>query len=465
MLLLPWRIARRPYAIPKKSSRRQIRQLITLAIETSCDDTAVAILEKKGNSVTLHFNEKVTANNGAYKGIHPLVALESHQLNLTPLIRKAVQHVPTISAQASCGKPDFVSVTRGPGMRSNLSTGLDTAKGLAVAWDVPLLGVHHMQAHALTPRLDYALHKRDPNSPLEPSFPFLSLLVSGGHTLLIHSESLTKHKILANTLDIAIGDCIDKAARSILPASILANAPSGAFGPALEEFAFPNGLTDYKYTPPSSRAEELASCTLPSPYGWPFALPLTISEGGKKSRMLAFAFSGMNTYVQRLAERGWDHDSKKLSKLARDTPMSVDEARYLAREVQRVAFEHLASRVVLVLQDMQEKELKVPKTLVISGGVAANAFLRLVMERFLSVRGFERMKVATPPVNLCTDNAAMIAWAGMEMFEAGFRSELDIRALRKWSLEKLEYPEREEDAKDILTVLRDKERGQMEEVG
>jgi len=180
--------------------------------------------------------------------------------------------------------------------------------------------------------------------------------------------------------------------------------------------------------------------------------------------MLAFAFSGMNTYVQRLAERGWDHDANKLSKLARDTPMSEDEARYLAREVQRVAFEHLASRVVLALQDMQEKELEVPKTLVISGGVAANAFLRLVMESFLAVRGFEPVTVVVPPVSLCTDNAAMIAWAGMEMFEAGFVSELDIRALRKWSLENVKYPEREQDAKDILTVLRDKERGQAEEM-
>lgn len=465
MLFLSWRIAsRKSCANLKKSSRRQTRQLITLAIETSCDDTAVAILEKQGNSATLHFNEKVTANNGVYKGIHPLVALESHQLNLSALIRKAVQHIPSTDAQANKRKPDFVSVTRGPGMRSNLSTGLDTAKGLAVAWDIPLLGVHHMQSHALTPRLDYALRKTDLNSPLKPSFPFLSLLVSGGHTLLIHSESLTKHKILANTLDIAIGDCIDKSARSILPAAILADSPSGAFGPALEHFAFPNGLTDYNYAPPSSRSEELASCTLPSPYGWPFALPLATSEGGRKSRMLAFAFSGMNTYVQRLVERGWDRDGNKLSKLARHIPMSVDEARYLAREVQRVAFEHLASRVVLVLQDMQKKQLEVPKTIVISGGVAANAFLRLVMESFLVVRGFESVKVVTPPVSLCTDNAAMIAWAGMEMFEAGFVNDLNIRALRKWSLENVEYPEREEDAKDIVTALRDKNRRQAEEM-
>lgn len=465
MLLSPWRIAsRKPCPSFRKSSLRQTRQLITLAIETSCDDTAVAILEKQGNSATLHFNEKITANNGAYKGIHPLVALESHQENLSALIRKAVQHLPHTSARGNGRIPDFVSVTRGPGMRANLCTGLDTAKGLAVAWEIPLLGVHHMQAHALTPRLDYALCNTDPNSPLDPPFPFLSLLVSGGHTLLIHSESLTRHKILANTLDIAIGDCIDKAARSILPASLLVDAPSGAFGPLLEHFAFPNGSADYNYTPPSSRAEELASCTRPSPYGWPFALPLAIGEGGKKSRTLAFAFSGMNTYVQRLAERGWDRDANKLSKTRRDSPISQDEVRYLAQEVQRVAFEHLASRVVLVLQDMKEKGLQVPKTLVVSGGVAANAFLRLVMESFLAVRGFEFVKTVTPPVRLCTDNAAMIAWAGMEMLEAGFMSKLDIRALRRWSLENVEHPEREEDAKDILTVLRDKERRQTEEM-
>ena len=112
------------------------RKLLTLAIETSCDDTAVAVLEKtqlpNGKvGATLHFHKKVTSNNTAYHGVHPLASLCSHQENLATLAEEAIQHLPRI--------PDFVAVTRGPGMRTNLSTGLDTAKGLAVAWQVPLL--------------------------------------------------------------------------------------------------------------------------------------------------------------------------------------------------------------------------------------------------------------------------------------------------------------------------------------
>ncbi|KAH0314795.1 peptidase M22, glycoprotease, partial [Aureobasidium melanogenum] len=198
------------------------RTLLTLAIETSCDDTSVAIVEKhKDASATLHFHKKVTANTAAYNGIHPVVALESHQSSLAPLLQEALNHLPPTQPDSdprrslhhgpiSRVKPDFISATRGPGMRSNLSVGLDAGKALAVAWDVSVIGVHHMQAHALTPRLVSALESRTVTGP---SFPFLSALVSGGHSMLIESTGLTDHKILATTGDIALGDCLDKAAR------------------------------------------------------------------------------------------------------------------------------------------------------------------------------------------------------------------------------------------------------------
>ncbi|KAK4973299.1 Mitochondrial tRNAs modification protein, partial [Elasticomyces elasticus] len=154
-------------------------------------------------------------------------------------------------------RPDFVSVTRGPGMRSNLAVGLDTAKGLALAWDVPLLAVHHMQAHALTPRLVSALATKDDfgDATVTPAFPFLTLLVSGGHTMLLSSTSLVEHKILAETNDIALGDCLDKAARAILPLGFLEALPANTpFGCALELFAFPGGASDYEYNAPSTRS-------------------------------------------------------------------------------------------------------------------------------------------------------------------------------------------------------------------
>lgn len=145
------------------------RTLLTLAIETSCDDTCVAVLEKhKNNSATLHFNEKITSDNREYRGVYPIKAHHGHQEKLAGLVRAAVQNLPiqrseiahlgnTLLVKGENGtimrkKPDFVSVTRGPGMRANLITGLDTAKGLAVAWQVPFLGVNHMQVRRIGER-------------------------------------------------------------------------------------------------------------------------------------------------------------------------------------------------------------------------------------------------------------------------------------------------------------------------
>jgi N6-L-threonylcarbamoyladenine synthase len=138
------------------------RNLLTLAIETSCDDTSVAVLEKHhDNSATLHFNSKITSDNRAYKGVYPIVAHESHQKTLANLVNDALRSLPpATSSAADLGntvlvkgtqvtelkkKPDFVTATRGPGMRASLITGVDTGKGLAVAWQVPFLGVHHLQ--------------------------------------------------------------------------------------------------------------------------------------------------------------------------------------------------------------------------------------------------------------------------------------------------------------------------------
>ncbi|KAI4146686.1 MAG: hypothetical protein LQ340_005847, partial [Diploschistes diacapsis] len=217
------------------------------------DDTSVAVLEKHGHPppsprAALHFHEKITANNAPYQGIHPLNSAESHQAHLPGLVQRALHALPradhsdpltTFALPCPTGdgsvthhlKPTFISATRGPGMRSSLATGLDTAKGLALALSVPLVGVHHMQAHLLTPRLCNALatpsstgfpgasgtpSTNPPPSTSDqehPSFPLLTLLISGGHTLLLHSTSLTSHIQLASTADIAAGDCIDKIAR------------------------------------------------------------------------------------------------------------------------------------------------------------------------------------------------------------------------------------------------------------
>lgn len=490
---------RHPRALDKKLTRSFGKRGYTvIAIETSCDDTSVAVVkarhvhlrnlpsdvESSGNggarsqqkslALDVIFHEKVTANNDAYTGIHPLVALESHRANLAPLIRKAWRvfrqhdrerhtsdqqrhaegnhsHPNKLERTPADRVPalDLIAVTRGPGMRSNLSVGLDTAKGLAAVWDIPLVGVHHMQAHALTPRLMTAISNheaegRDNVRELKPAFPFLSVLVSGGHTMLIDSAGLTEHTILAETQDIAIGDFLDKAARAILPPALL-NPP---YGRALERFAFHSKVRDtedktesldaseaveghrhfegaeyiqscipkYEYTAPVRRQDELERRS--TEWGWALAPPLMERKGGESKRMV-YSFAGLLTSVERLMKR--------------DEPFSLRERQDVARDAQRVAFQHLASRVLLHISS-PDTEWK-GDTIVVSGGVASNRFLRHLLRSTLDARGFSHIKVSFPPIELCTDNALMIAWAGIEMYEARYSSGLDIGPIRKWSMD------------------------------
>ncbi|CZR69088.1 related to QRI7-similarity to H.influenzae sialoglycoprotease (gcp) [Phialocephala subalpina] len=425
------------------------QRLLTLAIETSCDDTSVAILEKTNNAAILHFNEKITSDNRSYGGVHPLVAVESHQRNLATLVNRALRSLPKDNGQledhrenlrigtSSKKKPDFVTVTRGPGIRGSLITGLDMAKGLAVAWQVPLLGVNHMQAHALTPRLVNALavgteinglnqKPKDGDSllqsriePSQPQFPFLSLLVSGGHTMLVHSRSLCEHKIIANTTDIAVGDMIDKCARVILPPAYLDTAKDVMYGKLLEGFVFPNKPSTYDYTPPSSftrtrtPADPAHDWVINAPYSNP-------GDGGSIAYADSFTYSGIDSSVRRVIEKR--------------PQMGDEERRMLGKAAMEVAFEHLASRVLFALDRPDIKDIN---TLVVSGGVASNQYLKEILRRNLDVKGQgpEKVELVFPPPKYCTDNAAMIAWTGMEMYEAGWRTKLDALVERRWPID------------------------------
>ncbi|XPS94317.1 N(6)-L-threonylcarbamoyladenine synthase [Ascochyta lentis] len=471
--LSPW-----TRAVPSRCSPR--RRLMTLAIETSCDDTSVAIVEKgahDGQAVArLHFHNKVTCNNTEFHGVHPLFTLKSHQENLAKLVAEAIQHLPTHKGTRRL--PDFVSVTRGPGMRSNLFTGLDTAKGLAVAWQKPLVGVHHMQAHALTPRLVAALEtynttkdsadlRGEPlahgTGALAPTFPILSVLASGGHTMLINSTSLTDHAILGTTDDIAVGECLDKVARVVLPTDELRSAKSTMYGALLESFAFSphihnstpsgseselSGLTAQAYltkhghahdgyTPPTNN--EVAMERSKTKWGWAINQPLTKTGGGNKINTMGMSFSGLMTAVERLVRYPTDPETGKLSKQARSADkVSLDERRDMALGVMRAAFEHIASRVVLALQNTTSTPIT--PAVVVAGGVASNAFLRHVLASTLCAHGFPDVVLYFPPPKYCTDNAAMIAWTGLEMYEAGHVDALSIRAIRKWPLDQLLTP-------------------------
>lgn len=251
-----------------------------------------------------------------------------------------------------------------------------------------------------------------------PSFPFLSLLVSGGHTLLLLSRSLNHHTILAEANSIAIGDMLDKCAREIVPPSEIAAGDSVMYGPVLERFAFPEppGLDiDYEYTPPATRADEIE--LYDSGLGWGLTPPL------HRTTQMAYEFAGINGQILKLL-------------LARPD-MPLPERRLLARHAMRLAFEHLASRLLLALKKHlpAAADEPSPRTLVLAGGVASNRYLVHILRSVLDARGHGYLALVRPPASLCTDNAAMIAWTGMEMYEAGWRSELDVLAIRKWSLD------------------------------
>lgn len=421
------------------------------------------------------------------------------------LLDEALLHLP-LNGASTRRIPDFVSVTRGPGMRSNLFTGVDTAKGLAVAWQRDLVGVHHMQAHALTARLVKALqnsHEQGPASiepphgapvpakiRIEPEFPFLSVLASGGHTLLTHSASLTEHKVLASTTDIAVGECLDKIARSVLPPDLLQTASSTMYGPLLEKFAFSeapmvnldkNTLepkieeqpvlgtqqghphqpvraeyrledttagkylsiygTRYEYVVPKNNEEGLKQNT--TKWGWSFNQPLSKAAGGLKSKSMEMSFSGLLTAVERVVQFKGDISTGKITKTERMTEdISIEERRDMAREAMRAAFTHVASRVVLGLQQdrIQKPASTHVATVVMAGGVAANSFFRFILASVLCAKGYSDVKMVFPPASLCTDNAAMIAWAGFEMYQAGYSDPRTIRAIRKWPLDQLLSP-------------------------
>ena len=422
------------------------------------DDTSVAVLEKtdvpnSGNwpkgyespLATLHFHKTITSNNVEHKGIHPIEALDSHRQNLAVLTNHALEHLPNTNMKASRTKtlilqsgltvglqkrkPDFVTVTRGPGNRSNLSCGLDLAKGLSVAWQVPLLAVHHMQAHALTPRLAWAVKPnsltREQKLP-KPEFPFLSLLVSGGHTILLHSTGLTEHAVMASTMDTAVGEALDKIGRLVLPADRLAEVTDTAYAKHLTQYAFKEAAEYSSYQVAEKRGDEMNK--MPNKFGW------TVQTPYADTKELAFSFSGIASRIQALFEE---------RQAAVEGGISDEERILFARTALGTAFEHLASRTIIAIDRTVKAIEALPKrpgkeqklrTLVVSGGVAANDFLRYVLREMLDSRGFESIEIVTPPIHLCTDNAAMIGWCGIEMYEAGWRSSLSVAPLRNWSM-------------------------------
>ncbi len=347
------------------------RSLTILGLESSCDDTAAAIVRHTEHDRPAILSSVVTGQkdlHAAFGGVVPEIAARAHTEKLDFCIEQAL-HESSLTLQDL----DAIAVTAGPGLIGGVLSGVMMAKGIAAAAELPLIGVNHLAGHALTPRL------------VEPvEFPYLMLLVSGGHCQFLVARSAEHFTRLGGTIDDAPGEAFDKTAR------ILGLPQPG--GPSVEQEA--------------ARGD---------PARFAFPRPLLDRPGCDLS------FSGLKTSVLR----------------ARD----AETARYggLPRQIRAdlcAAFQHAVSGVLaektrralrLYLAEKPEDPI-----FAVAGGVAANKEIRTVLEIVCNEQG---VRFIAPPQALCTDNAAMIAWAGIELFRLGRKDTLSLSARPRWPLD------------------------------
>ncbi|KAK9245192.1 glycoprotease family-domain-containing protein [Lipomyces tetrasporus] len=374
------------------------RNYIVLGIETSCDDTSVCLYDRYSPSEPPKLISSLTASldNKEFRGIVPSRAINHHQLHLARLVSQLV--CPPTAPQIT---PDLICVTRGPGMRGSLSVGVEFAKGLSVAWGIPMVGVHHMLAHLLTPRLL--------TNGAAPRFPFLSLLVSGGHTMLVLSVSLLEHRILANTIDIAMGDAIDKSAREL-------GLNGNMNGPELERV-----VQRYEASVRAGENKRLSSDEVEA-VGIKIRLPMRPKPG--RPQQAAFSFASFVSMVNRgIANKGGVN------------ALSDTQVHVIAKQIQDAIFDHAVDRIRYTLSTVPRDVAAGIQDFVCSGGVGSNLHLR---EKLKETFADKAMNFHFPPPELCVDNGRMIAWTGIEMWETeGLHSSYDIMPTAKWSLENI----------------------------
>lgn len=364
------------------------RNYKVLAIETSCDDTCVSIIDRfsEQEPPTVLVNLKSTLNSTNHGGVIPTMAHEHHQVKIGSLVQEAMTAYKCTSPKENLSI-DLICVTRGPGMTGSLSAGLTFAKGLSVGLNKPFIGVHHMLGHLLIPRM--------PSNGAEPAYPFVSLLVSGGHTMLVLSTDIDKHEVLCDTLDIAVGDSLDKCGREL-------NFKGNMIAREMESFINSN---------PESIDTSIQMAKLPN--------PLTHSNN---QSVQAFSFAPFVSVV------------KDNMKVLGDMTLSEPQLRSIAMQVQDSIFNHIITKIKHVIKRKPEKFLNI-NSFVCSGGVSSNNRLRTMLETEL---GGSFDKFVYPRNDLCTDNAVMIGWAGIEIYETlRLTSDYSVVPIRQWPLNEL----------------------------
>lgn len=346
----------------------QSRVLIVLGIETSCDETAAAVVRRdpdgKG-AILANVVRSQLALHARFGGVVPEIAARAHVEVLDAAIAKAMA-----DARLGWEAIDGVAATAGPGLVGGLIVGVTTAKAIALARGLPFIAVNHLEAHALTPGLTHGL-----------PFPYLLLLISGGHTQLLIVKDVGSYVRLGTTLDDALGEAFDKAAKLL-------------------------GL-DY---PGGPAVEEMARRGSPS-----IALPRPMLGRPEPH----FSLAGLKTALRQEA-------------MAR-APLSEQDIADLSASFQKAAADVVSDRTRRAMELYAEQlGPNAQRALVVAGGVAANQRLRAALAETAAAQDFD---LILPPMDLCTDNAAMVAWAGAERLARGLTDDLAAPARARWPLD------------------------------
>ncbi len=345
-------------------------QLKILGIETSCDETAASVVTDEGEGEARILSNVVLSQldeHRPYGGVVPEIAARSHLDHIDRIVEEAME-----KSGLDYSDLDAVAATGGPGLIGGVIVGVMTAKAIALTHKLPFVAVNHLEGHALTVRLTDQV-----------KFPYLLLLVSGGHCQLLAVEGVGQYKRLGTTIDDALGEAFDKSAK-------------------LLGLGYPGGPFVEKAAAKSQNPER-------------FNLPVPMK--GKPG--CDFSFSGLKTAVRQTAE--------KLPPGA----FKEEDLNDLCAAFQRAAGEALVNRCKNAIK-MFKQDHPQGNTLVVAGGVAANQAIR---GHLVELCNKHNMRMVAPPLKLCTDNGAMIAWAGLEAFKAGQRDHLDFAPRPRWPLD------------------------------
>jgi N6-L-threonylcarbamoyladenine synthase len=341
--------------------------MILLGIETSCDETSAAVVSEDRRILSNRVLSQI-AEHKPFGGIVPEIAARAHLDYLDVLIAEALNE-----ANVTFKDLSGIAATGGPGLIGGVIVGVTMAKAMALAYRLPFIAVNHLEAHALTARLSD-----------DVAFPYLLLLVTGGHTQLLIVEEVGSYRRLGTTVDDAVGEAFDKAAK------LLGLGYPG--GPAIEKLA-------------KSGVASRIPAALPRPM---------IGRAG-----CDFSFSGLKTALSQIVR-------------ASDGPLSEQKKADLAAAFQQAVVDSIVDRTSHALNSFLDSHRTPQPTLVVSGGVAANSALRGGLETLVRKRS---MRLVAPPIELCTDNGAMVAWAGVERMRHGLFNDLSFAPRPRWPLD------------------------------